>query len=279
MKVISFSLWGDAPLYLIGAKENLKISKEIYPGWTCRFYHDATVPAEVIGFLSQNGAETVLIESPRGKWDGLFWRFYPLDDPSVEAFIVRDTDSRLTTRERNAVEDWITSPFGLHTMRDHWNHNVPILGGMWGMKRGAVSGILEMLKSWTFDEKGTDQTFLDKYLWPQARHLALAHDRHPNGFFRLPDRTFRTPEQVAIHNRHDFCGVADREFPRGKIMLKDGTVFQRLDVYAYDPIHLFGPHEIRAFPPGALEHGHFIGEPTFDFDRPYDAEIYHDYIK
>jgi hypothetical protein len=157
--------------------------------------------------------------APRGKWDGLFWRFYPLDDPSVEAFIVRDTDSRLTTRERNAVEEWIASGWGLHTMRDHWNHNVPILGGMWGMKRGAVGGILEklLLKTWTFDEKGTDQTFLDKYLWPQARGIALAHDRYPQGFFRLPDRTFRMPHEVAIHNRHDFCNCGEREnFPRAR---------------------------------------------------------------
>jgi hypothetical protein len=277
MKVISFSIWGDSPLYCDGALANLEIAKRIYPGWTCRFYHDLTVPPHIVGELATQGAETVLIQTARGKWDGLFWRFYPIDDPSVEAFIVRDTDSRLTTRERNAVEEWIASNKGLHTMRDHWNHNVPVLGGMWGMKRGAVGGVLDFLKSWTFEEKGTDQTFLDKYLWPQAREIALAHDRYPLGMYRLPDRTFRMPDQVSIHNRHDFCGNAEREFPRGKIVLKDGTVFQRLDVYAYDPPHLFGPHEIRPFPPGALEYGHFIGEPTFDFDKPYD-DFYQDYV-
>lgn len=278
MKVISFSLWGDQPIYLDGAIANVDLAKKIYPGWVCRFYYDASVPTATIKKLTEVGAQVMLIAEPRGKWDGLFWRFYPLNDPDVEAFIVRDTDSRLTTRERNAVEEWINSDKGLHTMRDHWNHNVPILGGMWGIKRGAVAGVLELLEKWTFEEKGTDQTFLDKYLWPQARHIALAHDRYPKGFFRLPDRTFRTPEQVAEHNRHDFCDRGEREFPRGKIVLKDGTVFQRLDVYAYDPPHLFGPHDIRPFPPGELEFGHFIGEPTFDYDRPYD-EFYQDYVK
>jgi hypothetical protein len=278
MKVISFSLWGDNPLYLDGALANVKLARKIYPGWVCRFYCDGSVPKEAIQKLSAEGAQIIDVKETRGKWGGLFWRFYPLDDPSVEAVIVRDTDSLLTTRERNAVEDWIASDKGLHTMRDHWNHNVPILGGMWGVKRRAVIGIVDLLKSLSFEEKGTDQTFLDTHLWPQVRHIALAHDRYPKGFFRLPDRTFRTPDEVAVHNRHDFCDCGDREFPRGKIVLKDGTVFQRLDVYAYDPIHLFGPHEIRPFPPGELEYGHFIGEPTFDYDRPYD-DFYQDYVR
>ena len=32
-----------------------------------------------------------------------------VDDPEVQRYIVRDTDSRLNARERFAVEEWITS--------------------------------------------------------------------------------------------------------------------------------------------------------------------------
>src|ERR1700687_1080324 len=42
--VISFSLWGTAPFYSYGAMINLVLSRTVYPGSTCRFYVDATVP-------------------------------------------------------------------------------------------------------------------------------------------------------------------------------------------------------------------------------------------
>jgi len=32
-KIISFSLWGDKPMYTIGAIKNAKLAEEIYPGW------------------------------------------------------------------------------------------------------------------------------------------------------------------------------------------------------------------------------------------------------
>jgi tetratricopeptide (TPR) repeat protein len=42
--VISFSLWGTAPCYAYGAMINLVLSRTVYPGWSCRFYIDSTVP-------------------------------------------------------------------------------------------------------------------------------------------------------------------------------------------------------------------------------------------
>jgi hypothetical protein len=48
-KIISYSLWGDLPLYTVGAISNAKQAKEIYPGWICRFYiHEPTVPQWVV---------------------------------------------------------------------------------------------------------------------------------------------------------------------------------------------------------------------------------------
>ena len=44
---------------------------------------------------------------------------------------VRDGDSRLLPREREAVGEWIKSPKGFHIMRDNPNHSTEILGGTW----------------------------------------------------------------------------------------------------------------------------------------------------
>ena len=46
-KIISFCLWGDNPKYTIGAIENAKLAKTIYPDWTCRFYVGTSTPDEI----------------------------------------------------------------------------------------------------------------------------------------------------------------------------------------------------------------------------------------
>jgi len=35
-KIISFSLWGDNPIYTQGAIRNAELAKEVYPDWVCR---------------------------------------------------------------------------------------------------------------------------------------------------------------------------------------------------------------------------------------------------
>ena len=42
-KIISFSLWGDKPQYVVGAIKNAELAKEIFPEWKCRFYIDNTL--------------------------------------------------------------------------------------------------------------------------------------------------------------------------------------------------------------------------------------------
>ena len=41
---------------------------------------------------------------------------------------------RFTSREQAAVAEWESSNLTLHTMRDHPEHQVEIMGGMWGAK-------------------------------------------------------------------------------------------------------------------------------------------------
>ena len=35
MKYVSYSLWGNNPIYCIGAIKNMNQIKEIYPDWWC----------------------------------------------------------------------------------------------------------------------------------------------------------------------------------------------------------------------------------------------------
>jgi len=61
--------------------------------------------------------------------DPMTWRFLPLLDPTVDRMISRDTDSLVTDRKVDAVNEWIKSGATFHIMRDSIHHCVHILGG------------------------------------------------------------------------------------------------------------------------------------------------------
>lgn len=177
MKVISFCLWGHDSKYTQGAIANAKLAAEVYPDWECWFYcRNDTDGAVMLELLQMDNCEVILVDKS-GDWTGMFDRFYPGCDPAVEAFISRDCDSRLTIREAAAVNVWLASPKGFHCMRDHPDHSVPVLGGMWGMKHGTVSHFQDLLENWPQEDRWqTDQEFLANSIWPMVRGNVMCHD-------------------------------------------------------------------------------------------------------
>jgi hypothetical protein len=150
-KIISFSVWGDTPMYTIGAVRNAELASEIYPDWICRFYLGDDVPKDIVDKLeSFDNTEIQIMSHKENDWQGMFWRFYAINlDEDIDMVIFRDTDSRLSLREYEAVREWIQSEKPLHIMRDHPYHSEPIMGGMWGCK---VKEILEEINQKVYDE-------------------------------------------------------------------------------------------------------------------------------
>jgi hypothetical protein len=114
------------------------------------------VPTNVINHLEKLGAEVIRVEED-GNWFSMFWRFYAINDNDVAIF--RDCDSRLSYREYYAVQEWLESNKGVHIMRDHFWHSVPILGGMWGLKKGVVNNIKKNIKEFV---NNIDSANIDK---------------------------------------------------------------------------------------------------------------------
>ncbi len=102
MKVISFSLWGKKPMYTIGALRNAEIAKEIFPDWQCWFYVGSSCPDEIVDKLREKDNTQVYLMDEEGSWNGMFWRFSPASDPNVDVVLSRDTDSRLSLREKKS---------------------------------------------------------------------------------------------------------------------------------------------------------------------------------
>ncbi|HAI37955.1 MAG TPA: hypothetical protein DCM40_07430 [Maribacter sp.] len=177
MKIISFSLWGHDPKYLIGAIKNAKLAAEIYPDWICRFYLASSVPISIEMQLKKFPNVEVVNMPELGDWKGMFWRFIPASEDDVEVVISRDTDSRLSLREKYAVDEWLESDKGFHIMRDHPWHNYPVLGGMWGAKKGTLPNMKELIDNFSQeDQYGTDYVFFSQVVMPIIDGNTLVHD-------------------------------------------------------------------------------------------------------
>ena len=81
--IISFSLWGDNPIYCYGAIANAKLAKLWYPGWVCRFYCGESVPEDTIQDLLDLNNVEIILEDEVGDWTGMFWRFKAASDTDL----------------------------------------------------------------------------------------------------------------------------------------------------------------------------------------------------
>lgn len=184
MNCLSYSLFGNLPMYVQGALRNAEMAKEYYPGWQTVFYCETeSVPPHIITELMERGAK-VRMYSKQECPNGMFKRFEIADDPDVERFVIRDVDSRPCAREVNAVAAWIDSGLDFHVMRDHPYHAAQMMGGLWGAKASALPNMTKAVKSFHryqtaySREKayGADQEFLASFVWPKVKRSGLIHD-------------------------------------------------------------------------------------------------------
>ncbi|AOW15516.1 tetratricopeptide repeat protein [Hydrogenophaga crassostreae] len=180
--VIAFSLWGEQPRYLRGALRNVLEAPTVLPGWSLRFYVDATVPAAFLDLLRENGAEVVLHQGakPASLRQRLAWRFLVANDASVGYFLCRDTDAVISAREARAVNAWLDGTAHFHVIRDWWTHTDLMLAGLWGGVAGVLPSIRVMLlryQSAALETGNIDQWFLRDRVWPLVRESVCVHDR------------------------------------------------------------------------------------------------------
>jgi hypothetical protein len=176
-KIISFSLWGENPKYTVGALRNAELAATIYRDWICRFYCGKSVPENITSQLKSYKNVEVIDMDELGNWTGMFWRFYACEDSDV--MISRDTDSRLSFREKSAVDEWLESNKDFHIMRDHPYHTTEILGGMWGCRNGILRDIKKLIEDY---HKGdfwqVDQNFLREKIYPLVVNQSIIHDSY-----------------------------------------------------------------------------------------------------
>jgi GT2 family glycosyltransferase len=210
-KVISFSVYGEKSVYLLGAEKNIEEAKKVYPDWICRFYCDENISnIEKLKSLAENNECEVII--PQTPIFQMYWRYFATDDPDVSAVIFRDTDSLVNFREGAAVKDWLNSDKIMHTMHDnnagHWS---PVMGGMCGLKLPINFKMFEQINSWARNLRNynfsysDDQSFLSKKVLPLFENSLIDHHNDP------PKSKFKNSVAFPSHKPIAYGGfVGDR---------------------------------------------------------------------
>lgn len=183
MKVLSFSLYGENPIYTIGCIRNAELHKQFFADWEMRVYHNNTVPQIILDELIKLDVNLINTNDDSGFINSL-WRFNPIIDSNVEYFISRDCDSRISERDVIAVNEWIMSDKNFHIIREHpIGHGWVINAGMWGAKGNSIPNYEELVTNYLqqnhrIDDKSIDQCFLRDVIHPIASQNLFLHDEY-----------------------------------------------------------------------------------------------------
>ncbi|XP_065656604.1 uncharacterized protein LOC136082000 isoform X2 [Hydra vulgaris] len=197
--VLSYSLFGNN--WERYGKNVEHVAKEaannsLYKKWTIRVYHDKySISLDNVMNLTEryqnlefvNVSNLIDLESI----NGMVWRFLIVADLTVDIACIRDLDSKILERESDAVRIWLKSGKLVYAMKDHPQHDIPILGGMWcyrnklnrelGIKIAQLCIENSMHRNPIKQEeakKGDDQNILTRHIWPLIRQNLFIHDSY-----------------------------------------------------------------------------------------------------
>lgn len=203
MKAISYSLFGYAKetpkdcfywdCYLRGLMVNVRINRIIYPNWDNIINIDRASYESpyrpLFDWLEEKKLIKINVCKDAPLCMAMLWRLKPIFDVDSKGdwrythVICRDIDSVCTYRDAQAVAQWIQEDKTIHCITDSVSHNIPMMGGMIGFRphyiteRLGVQTWQQLINLGSFDwtRKGTDQDFLNKYVYPKCVDSATEH--------------------------------------------------------------------------------------------------------
>lgn len=206
-KVFSFSLFGEKEKYWKGLLININLIRKYFPQWEVYVWYGGGSPPFVLDILDCIPFVKVLQTNQSGLIN-MSYRFFSIDDPEVEIMCVRDADSRIYERDRACIEDFVNSDKLFHIIRDHPNHHHPIMGGMWGIKKGVLGMKLETIfEVWAKENNSTefwnDMDFLRNFFYPHILPHSIIHDE----IQQFEPSNWKTPFRVALDSeKNHFIG-------------------------------------------------------------------------
>ena len=162
MKVFSFCLYGTEPNYYTGLLENIEIIKQYYPDFTIVVHKGFCDPSWVIPEgVEVNNTNRVGAINALLRYLSMF---------TAEVGFVRDTDSRVTARDRWCIDEFLKSDKSYHSIRDHYWHRSKLMAGTFGWKKSLPLMIPTHEVGYGFDEH-----FLATEVYDRIKSDLLVH--------------------------------------------------------------------------------------------------------
>lgn len=231
MKVISYSLFGygratpancfEFNSYLRGLWINIRLARVLYPDWKVFVNTDNETwnQFEDLFNMMKRFNVSFYVNESAPLCEAMLWRVKPIWVDGVTHVICRDTDSPLTYREAQMVQEWIESPKALHAITDSISHNIPMMGGMIGLSKYIKDYFIEfdtLVRGYNLHDKGQDQHLLNERLYPKfASHGTESILQHyilgmPNTFLSGYKNTWNDEPLPNVNQKYkqtnDTCG-------------------------------------------------------------------------
>ena len=205
VNVFSFTLFGNDDKYCKGVLKNVQLIEKKFPGWEVWIYCGDGIGEDHFFLLNEYPC-VKLIPTHADGMVNKFYRFFAIDDPSVEICIIRDADSRIYERDEACIREFLASDRLVHIIRDHPNHHHTMMAGMWGIKKEACSylgvPLRTLFEQWKQSKPSSDfwsdTVFLCDMIYPRIAQISMIHDElqhyEPIGF--------RTPFPYPLIEKH-----------------------------------------------------------------------------
>lgn len=186
VNVFSFCLYGpEIPFYYEGTLKNIELVKQYFPRWKVYVYVGSDVSEAFITKMETNSNVVIRRTGLLGA-KNMIERFCAIDEPDVDIMIVRDADSRIHWRDRWCINEFLTSRYIAHTIRDHTDHTARIMGGLWGLRKEAGICIRKEYEDYDEDmsrghRHAHDQNFLGDVIYPMIVDRMLVHYSNKRG--------------------------------------------------------------------------------------------------
>lgn len=134
----SYCLYGKYnPKYYIGLINNIKFIQTRFPEYLIHIWFGSDVEHSYLKDITMKNVTIKQLNITGYKVP--VHRFFSIDDPTISIVFSRDADSMISNREIKLIEEFIVSPYLLHTIRDHKGHHMKFMAGLFGIKKEIVN--------------------------------------------------------------------------------------------------------------------------------------------
>lgn len=249
VNIISFCLYGDSDKYYLPLLNSLIYIKNFHSKTLQAIVNISDdYPISKIKEIESLGAKIILIKFTSTSTEKRLSRLNPILLNLGSACFMRDSDSEFGEKDVTLIDDFLISSSSFQVVRDHPNHRMPIMAGLWGVKRSGydqLRGIwpeVQRHKLFRTDSYRSDEIILADLFYPKTIKNTLIYTDFNIYLNEVGKRV--SVKKIFPENKVNFLGrIAPRFNPedenaikiylRGKLRLLLPYLFLKIFRYRY----------------------------------------------